>query len=230
MLYMISTNHVSKSILKGSVEDSMNHDTRTHTPPPQLHKIRMETGDVLLFESRYKGAFGWWAWIVSLVTRSKYTHVALVLKDPTYICKEYKGLYVIECGSEEWESRWGVLVSPLQKILDDDSHSHVYHRALHTSIDVDLLMPSIYTTVMNKTYDTNLLELLGNELKSKLLANPRELDRFVCSSLVGYIFTALGALPKETKWFFMQPKHFSQSNTTLPLVRSSLGPEIEIYT
>ena len=177
--------------------------------------MEMKNCDILLFQSNYRGWFGWWGWIVSKITRSKWTHVALVLKDPTYVDSSYKGLYVLESGSEPWNNTWGVLVSPLDRVLDDSSHKCV---ALRRLLDVDIpnhQLEIVYRTVKGKKYDTNVLDLLGNELKSKWLANPRELDKFVCSSFVGYVYTALGLLKEDTPWFFMQPWHFSTENDKL---------------
>ena len=185
----------------------------------------MNTGDILLFESSYKGAFGWWGKIVSIVTRSKYTHVAIVLKDPYYVDESFRGLYVLESGSEEWAKQWGTIISPLSKVLQSDTHKHVYLRRLHTQVNIDAIMPALYNTVMDKAYDINPIEILGNELRSSMLSNPRQLNRFVCSSLVGYIYTALGLLPKSTSWFYLQPRDFSSHNPGLPLMNATLSPE-----
>lgn len=187
----------------------------------------METGDILLFESNFEGLFGWWAYIVSFVTRSKYTHVAMILKDPIYIDETYIGTYVIESGSEKWEKKWGTIISPLEKVLKGNGHKHIYWRRLCIEEDINEMMPVIYKTVMHKEYDVNIFELIGNELKSEYLANPRELNKFVCSSLVGYMYTVLGLLPENTKWFFMQPKDFSyEQNPELKLIDCKLEPEI----
>lgn len=186
----------------------------------------MNTGDLLLFQSNFKGLFGWWAYIVSIVTRSKYTHVAMILRDPIYVDKTYKGLYVIESGSEKWEKKWGTIVSPLDKVINGSGHKHIYWRKLRIEEEINEMMPVIYKTVMDKEYDTNIFELIGNEMKSEYLSNPRELNKFVCSSLVGYIYTVLGLLPEKTKWFFMQPKNFSyKENPNLQLVDCKLDIE-----
>lgn len=97
--------------------------------------MEIKSCDILLFESNYRGWFGWWGWIVSKVTRSKWTHVALILKNPTYVDATYKGLYVLESGSEPWNNNWGVMVSPLDKVLEDPSHKCVAVRKL---LDVEV--------------------------------------------------------------------------------------------
>ena len=189
----------------------------------------MRTGDILLFESNYKGPFGWWAWVVSLVTRSRFTHVAMILVDPTYIDESYKGIYVIESGSEEWAHGWGTIVSPLEKIIESKQHRAIYHRKLQTAIDVDKIVRPVFVTVKDRPYDTDIMDLVENALHSRLLVRPRELDRFVCSSLVAYMYTALGLLPPDTEWFFWQPWHFSSQNAELRLTWGSwLEQEIHI--
>ena len=186
----------------------------------------MDNCDILLFQSNFKGLFGWWAWIVSIVTRSPWTHVALVLKDPTFIDPSYKGLYVLESGSEDWENHWGVMVNPLDKVLKTHEHKKVVTRKLYYNVLIDQL-EVIYNTIRFKKYDTNVTELLGNELQSSLLANPQESDKFVCSSLVAYVYTALGLLKNDTKWFYYQPKHFSKA-FKLQLVKGHLGEERDV--
>lgn len=187
----------------------------------------MDNCDILLFESNYKGRFGWWAWIVSLFTRSKWTHVALILKDPTWINPEFKGDYVLECGSEDWEDYWGVMVSPLSSVINSGEHKRIVRRKLYYNVPLEDIK-TVYRTVKYKKYDTNLIELLGNETQYKLLANPRESNKFVCSSLVAYIYTALGLLPDDTKWFYFQPWHFSKSNSKLKLLKGYLGEEHDV--
>ena len=185
----------------------------------------MKNCDILLFQSNFRSFFGWWAWIVATVTQSKWTHVALVLKNPTYIDPSYDGVYVLESGSEKWSKRWGVIVSPFSKILNDKSHKLIAYRSISVNIP-NTQMEIVYNTIKDKKYDTNVLELLGNELRSSWLANPRELDKFVCSSLVGYVYTALGLLDNDTPWFYMQPWHFSSENKDLKLVHCKLSPEV----
>ena len=190
---------------------------------------QLDTGDVLLFESNYTGSFGWWAKIVSFVTGSKWTHVALILKDPVYIDKSYRGLYVLECGSEEWADKWGVIVSPYEKVVSDTSHKRISCRKLETNIDLsEDKLKVIWNTIEGKQYDTNPIELVAIQLRNRWLANPRKLDKFVCSTLVAYVYTALGFLPRETNWFFFEPWHFSDANTKLQTQNCLLGKEISI--
>ena len=188
----------------------------------------MDTCDILLFESNYKGLFDWWGWLISKVRRRRWTHAALVLRDPTYIDPTYKGLYVLERGTEKWNPLWrtprtsygsrcifytGVTVSPLDKILADTTYKRVaYRKLIHSREGFSEKMEAIYRTVKDTRYDTNMIELQGNDLKAPLLANGQELDRFIYRSLVGYVYSEIGLLSDTTQWFNLQPWHFSTSN------------------
>ena len=63
----------------------------------------LNTGDMLLFSPSKKGRFGFLKaldWLIETTTHSPYTHVAFVLKDPTFIHPHLKGLYIWESGYE----------------------------------------------------------------------------------------------------------------------------------
>lgn len=188
-----------------------------------------QTGDILLFQSNFTGIFGWWAYIVSIVTRSKWTHVAMIIDSPTYVDPSYEGLHVIESGSEPWSSELGTIVSPIAKVVDDGTHSLVaVRRVFHGISDIDTRMAVAYAAVKGKPYDTSILDLAGNEFRLPELVSGRKLDAFVCSTLVGYLYTAIGLLKEDTLWFYLQPWHFSEQNTSLPLNGCTLGPEVPV--
>lgn len=188
-----------------------------------------QTGDILLFQSNFTGLFGWWAYVVSIVTGSRWTHVAMIIDSPTYVDPSYKGLYVIESGSEPWSSELGTIVSPIAKVVGGGGHSLVAARRVYHSIsDIDTRMAVAYAAVKGKPYDTNILDLAGNEFRLPELVSGRKLDAFVCSTLVGYLYTAIGLLKEDTSWFYLQPWHFSEQYASLPLNGCTLGPEVPV--
>jgi hypothetical protein len=66
-----------------------------------------------------------------VITESKWTHVALLLKNPTYINPNYTdGVYVLESGSESWTRKIGVIVSPIDKVLKAKQSSRIVYRKL----------------------------------------------------------------------------------------------------
>ena len=187
----------------------------------------MNTGDILLFQSNFSGIFGWWAWLISKITRSQWTHVAIILKNPTFINESYTGLYVLESGSEPWANNWGVMVSPLDQIIKTNYYKRIVKRKLFFKIknhDMDIM----YNTIKDKKYETNPIDLLGNELESAFLADPKQANKFICSSLVAYIYSALNIFSNDTKWFYYQPWHFSEQNKNLKFKNGHLGPEVDV--
>ena len=61
-----------------------------------INEIDFETGDLLLFHEIGNCISS----MIELCTKSKYSHCAIVLKDPTFIDKTYQGIYIIESGIE----------------------------------------------------------------------------------------------------------------------------------
>ena len=89
-----------------------------------LHDLK--TGDLLLFNNQNtSGFFGFLSSLIKWGSHSNYTHIAMVLKNPTFINANLKGTYV-------WESNWegtpdpqdgktklGVQITPIHEILND---------------------------------------------------------------------------------------------------------------
>ena len=83
----------------------------------------LRTGDLLLFTEHSDGLFECFLSMIRWGTHSNYTHVAMILKDPSFIHPSLKGTFV-------WESSWegkpdpqdgkiklGVQITPLEEIL-----------------------------------------------------------------------------------------------------------------
>ena len=97
-----------------------------------------ETGDILLFKGKPKNMIGILDRIIRYFTKSEYIHIAMILKDPTYM--GLKGIYV-------WESSWeglpdpqdnktklGVQITPIKEILDNYrnmNEGEVYYRKIN---------------------------------------------------------------------------------------------------
>ena len=59
----------------------------------------LQTGDILLFTGHKTSWLKYFSYMIEYATHSNFSHVAMVLRDPTYISPNLKGLYV-------WESGW----------------------------------------------------------------------------------------------------------------------------
>ena len=65
----------------------------------------LKTGDLLLFSAHEKGPLKYLSWLIEYFTHSDFTHVAMILKNPTFIHPSLKGTFV-------WESSWEGIPDP----------------------------------------------------------------------------------------------------------------------
>jgi len=207
-----------------------------------------ETGDLLIFEGN-----SWFSRAIEFCTRSKYSHVAMILKDPTYIDETLKGLYVLESGLELTPDvvgnkiRFGVQIQKIEEVLNTTSNVNIFYRKLECKRGEDFnnTLELIYKKIKDKPYDVNPSDWLRAEVLDQFLnknsektysdaqkyveffANKDQLQRtntFFCSALIGYVFTQLKFLPENTDWTIIAPVDFSQDR--LPLQNCQLLPQI----
>ena len=55
-----------------------------------------ETGDILLYNSQY-----WYSRLIEIGSGSKFSHISIILKDPTFINPNLKGTYILESSYED---------------------------------------------------------------------------------------------------------------------------------
>ena len=55
-----------------------------------------QTGDILLYNSNY-----WYSRLIEWGSGSQFSHISIILRDPTYINKDLKGLYILEYSYED---------------------------------------------------------------------------------------------------------------------------------
>ena len=79
-----------------------------------------QTGDILLYNSQY-----WYSRLIEWGSGSKFSHISIILRDPTFINENLNGLYILESSYEDipdsntGEKVWGVQIIPLQHVLDE---------------------------------------------------------------------------------------------------------------
>ena len=201
----------------------------------------LETGDLILFQGKHSIVSS----IIELYTNSRWTHVGIVLKNPTFIDEKLKGLYLLESGEEDLKDsednvyKYGVQIVDLKEKIDTYDGIVVTRKLKCNKTDFDMKLKIIHNTIHNKPYDLNVFDFIMTKLgitkcdqgsfKYKLLNwigyNPRKLDKMYCSSLVAYVYTELGLLDKDTRWTDIFPYYFSSENPNLRLNRATLGPE-----
>ena len=180
----------------------------------------LKTGDLLLFNNRvltYNNIFGTLTKIINWGTHSNYSHIAMILKDPTFLHPNLRGTYV-------WESSWegkpdpqdgkiklGVQITPINEILDvyRINKSHAYVRKIECDKELfnDKNLAKIHKIVYEKPYDICPIDWIEGFLQKD--PNPQKINKFWCSALVGYIYTKCGILKNNTDWSILTPNDFS---------------------
>jgi|TARA_B110000977_G_scaffold39805_1_gene53484 hypothetical protein len=190
-----------------------------------------QTGDILLYNSNY-----WYSRLIEWGSGSQFSHIAIILRDPTFINDKLKGLYILESSYEDipdsntGKKVWGVQIIPLQHVIDEYKVSYVgnlYHRRLETDKSEDFynkLKECVNHTEGNK-YDLNPVDWFKAEFQLNV-GNTRKDDTFWCSSLVGYVYCQLGLINKDISWSILPPGKFSHyENDSLTYKNCKLHPE-----
>lgn len=182
-----------------------------------MSAFNLKTGDILLFDIQESGLMGLFNKAIKYFTHSNYSHVAVVLKDPSFIHPSLKGYYI-------WESSWegspdpqdgltklGVQITPFDEIYNKckANNSSIFVRRVQCSPNIfnDTILSQIHDVVYKKPYDivpSDWIKALGRTDNT-----PQRTDRFWCSALVGYIYTKCSLLNSSTDWTILRPSDFS---------------------
>lgn len=204
-----------------------------------MSQYNLKTGDLLLFDYQKKGGlFSFFTSAIKYFTNSKYSHIGMVLKDPTFIDKKLKGYYV-------WESSWegkadpqdgkiklGVQITPFEEIYAsyENDNSSIFVRRVSENAET-LLTPDnlkkVHEVVYFKPYDIVPEDWIEAAFKKD--SHPQKTDRFWCAALVGYIYTKCKLLDSATDWSKLAPVDFSVKGEDVKFRNNvSLGEEEEI--
>lgn len=219
------------------------------TPPPKFDEKGfkkftqdLKTGDILLYQTGF-----WYSRLIEYFTGSIYSHISIVLKNPTWIDpnlnEEY---YILESGAEvvpdavSGQMIFGVQIIPLSIIYEEytkGGYGHLYVRHLkHNKSEEDLKKGifDAYQVVKNKPYDLDPFDWIKalydihdtiDDLDKR--RHLEKLNTFWCSALVAYIFVECGFLPKTLPWTIINPNDFSyfDKEKRLEYIDCELGPE-----
>ena len=182
-----------------------------------MSRFNLNTGDLLLFDYHGGGFFGVFTGLIKYFTKSKYSHIAMVLKDPDFLHPSLKGYYV-------WESSWegkpdpqdgkiklGVQITPFEEIYNTykETGSSIYLRKVNCKKEMFNInnLSDIHKIVYQKPYDIIPSDWIEAIFRKD--DHPQKTDRFWCAALVGYIYTKCGILKKNTDWSVLRPSDFS---------------------
>jgi hypothetical protein len=184
----------------------MNLETRLETG--------LETGDLLLFSTNK-----WYSDVIELGQDCIFSHCGIILKDPTYIDPNLKGLYFLESGSEPFpdavdhQFHFGVEIVPLENVINEyvvKKEGTIWHRHLicDRNQELEIKIKNIYDTVKNKPYNCDPFDWL-EALFGFHLFDCKITSRFWCSALVAYTYVKLNIIQDSIDWTLVTPKEWS---------------------
>jgi hypothetical protein len=203
-------------------------------------KNTLKTGDLLLCDDLQYGSWGLFSWLIKFVTKSDFSHVGMIVKDPDFTETPLKGIFVWTSGisdvpdPDDKTKKFGVQFIPFDHFIQTYGgkiflrrihfqHPEEYHTIFNTNI-----LKEIHQVVYDKPYDVIITDWI--EAFCKKDPKPQKTSRFFCSALIGYIYTKLTLLDQNTDWSILYPSFFSSENKTLSLQsNSSLTKETQIW-
>jgi len=174
----------------------------------------LKTGDILLFSAELTfNPISWFAKLIEVFTKSPYSHVGMILRDPIWISSEMRGLYLWESSYEgtpdpqDGKIKLGVEITPIAQVLKNSYDSTIWCRKINCPNDkltVFNLMKT-HSEVYDKPYDFLPGDWINAYIRKK--GDPTK-ERYFCSALVGFIFTTCKILSKDTNWSIIRPSDF----------------------
>jgi len=177
----------------------------------------LDTGDVLLFSGDQTVSR-----CIEYFTGSKFSHVGMVLRDPTYIHPNLKGLYLWESGAEpltdaeDGEYVYGVQIVSLEKALQEYKRGRVYYRKLSISGELDVeRLKETHAKIHHHSYNLCPFDWIKadeylNEGKVEDKIVDRETPKCVwCSALLGFIYVRMGWLNNDILFKYLAPEEWT---------------------
>jgi hypothetical protein len=210
---------------------------------PEPDYSQCQSGDILLFRGT-----GWLSRVIEWMGRSRYSHVGILLRDPTYIHPDLTGLYVLHStigppGDMNGEIRDGVQITRLADLMASYGPGGTYIRHLRVRRDPLFVrtLGEIYRDHANDPYDLRLTDWIEakclvdgdgtNCLRYLGWKNPRKPTTFWCSALAAFVYYRLGLLedPKDVPWSLIAPTAWATDGESFLRFRHcELGPEMPL--
>lgn len=167
---------------------------------------QLQTGDIILFDtmSPFSNPINYlFDVVIKFITRSKYTHCGVVLKNPKFGNLPL-GLYIWESGVEKTPDpqdntfKLGVQICKLEDYKQNwNSETKPFVRRWSISSDerhklfTDEKMNDLHQRVYDKPYDTNPIDWVSALLGMDKIKTTK---RFWCSAFAGYVLLQLGLI------------------------------------
>ena len=175
----------------------------------------LKTGDLLLFKCKSDFSFGgFFNYLIQLITRSEFTHIGMIVKDPKFNNELNDGIYMWHSYNDmNSNKKGGVEFIHIDEMLKIFKGSEIIVK--RTIIDNDdifhhKILLNLYSKVYDKPYDLSFSDWFQAGINLNI--NPQKTDMFFCSSFIGYIYTKCGVLENNTNWSVLRPCDFSKNH------------------
>jgi hypothetical protein len=167
-----------------------------------------QTGDLILFNGN-----GWLSWCLEYFGRCKFSHIGMIIVDPT---PQLKGVYLLDISIATPSC---VQLRPLNNVIKTYDGS-VYYRKMIYKRDESFQQKIIetYNNIKDKPYDLNIFDWIASKIllesgKSEkvIFSNPKDTTKFFCSALIAYMYVNCSILPQSTPWTIIAPEDFTSS-------------------
>jgi len=180
---------------------------------------QIRTGDFLLIDETgckcsCKGLFlCFLGSCIKCCSDSKYTHVGMIIIDPTFGPVPLKGAYFLQSTGldkirdvEDNQQKFGVQLDRLDQALDE-IHGHVYYRKVHVERNAEFYrhLSFAHSVVHNRPYDDNPIDWVKSLFDDKK-GRVHKKKTFFCSALVSYMLASIGVMAMDTDWTIIRPK------------------------
>lgn len=191
-----------------------------------------QTGDILLFSTNH-----WYSKIIEYFTDSIYSHIGIILKNPTYIDSSLTGLYLFESGFENEPSpedgkyKFGVQISKLEDVIDKYKNTNLgklFYRKVNCKRDKSFIksIQDIHSITYDKPYDFDIFDWIKAAFDIHT-GDEQKTNTYWCSALVAFSFYKLRLLNK-LDWTIIKPGQFGYKDNTLEFINCSLENEIKL--
>ena len=198
----------------------------------------MDTGDIILFEGKSVLSY-----LLEFGQGSRYSHIGIFLKSPTFLHPDWSGNYVLQAGYEhdavDEESKrrlCGVQVTPYDIIVENSRRSgcKLWHRKLVCERDEAFMtrIKEAYAMAIDKPYDFDIFDWISAKFDLVIhqsWLSYRKTNEFFCSALAAFVYVKLGYLEKNVPWTLIAPTQFSaMEGYSLTFTDCSVEDEVPI--
>jgi len=178
----------------------------------------LSTGDIVLFSAQWGwNPISWFSKSIEYFTKSQYSHIGIVLRDPIWIDEKLKGVYLWESSyngtadPQDDKVKFGVQVTSLEQLINANTDKMWYRKLYHTKDQMTIFqMMNTHKAVYDKPYDLVVKDWI-DAYRRRHEQEPHD-DRFFCSALVAYIYTKCGILKSHTDWSIIRPSDFAPND------------------